>query len=50
MGVFPSPLSAREVGHVDAQEQFPDISAVLEPEEGIQDSTQRPAPGPPQIN
>lgn len=31
MGVFPSPLLALGVGHIDAQEQFPDISAVLEP-------------------
>lgn len=32
VGIFPSPLPAGGVGHVDAQEQFPDVSAVLEPE------------------
>lgn len=34
MGVFPSPLPAWGVGHVDAQEQFPEVFAVLEPEKG----------------
>lgn len=34
MGVFPSPLTAWGVGHIDAQEQFPEVFAVLEPEKG----------------
>lgn len=33
MGIFPSPLAARRIGHIDAQEQFLSVSAVLEPEE-----------------
>lgn len=33
MGIFPSPLAARQIGHIDAQEQFLIVSAVLEPEE-----------------
>lgn len=34
MGVFPGPLPAWGVGHIDAQVQFPEVFAVLEPEKG----------------
>ena len=34
VGIFPSPLPAWGVGHVDAQEQFSEVSPVLEPERG----------------
>lgn len=34
VGVLPSPLPAWGVGHIDAQVQFPEVFAVLEPEKG----------------
>jgi hypothetical protein len=44
MGIFPSPLLAWDIGHIDAQEQFPDISTVLEPEERNPRLSQEPHP------
>lgn len=40
MGIFPSPLPAWGVGHVDAQEQFSEVSPVLEPERGGEPQTE----------
>lgn len=47
MGIFPSPLPAWGVGHVDAQEQFSEVSPVLEPEREAAAETEPKAPPQP---
>lgn len=42
MGIFPSALVARHIGHIDAQKQFLSVSAVLEPEESRPELSQKP--------
>lgn len=42
MGIFSSTLMARHIGHIDAQEQFLSVSAVLEPEEKSPELRQKP--------